>query len=241
MKLMLTSIFVSIISVNSWAANITTSSDDLFNIKPRCESSSKMKKTVFLVDYTVDNKSALIGALKSVESSIGTIYNSDQKEYLLNHKFEYAIIDSNGEHSAEWIVITSKEFGSRFSRLKNALIELNQKIEESIQSIKANNKKYNSTLLLEQISKYGRRLHDCDNLIVLSDLMVVDDRNNFEKGKFAKPIGMDLKKGEVSLYRIERSGMSYINIRKLENWWEQTLNGEDPIHSVSKLSRSAYL
>lgn len=234
MNKMMTAILFSAFFGGVQAGTITNSTDNLFNIKPRCESPSEQKKTVFLVDYTVENKSALVGALKSVESAINGIYNSDQKEYLLNHKFEYAIIDSNGEHSAEWVIITSKEFGNRFSRLRNSLVDLNTKIEKSIQSIRANKKKYNSTLLLEQISSYGRRLHDCDNLIVLSDLMVVDEANNFEKGKFSNPVDLELKKGDVSLYRIERTGLSLINIKKLESWWEQALNGGSAFSKYAK-------
>lgn len=220
-------------SVN--AAVMTTATDSLFKISPKCEDPSLLKKTVFLVDYTVDNKTALATNLKSIEANLNTIYNSDQKEYLLNHKFEFAVIDSSGEHSSEWKVQTPKEFGSRFSKLNNALAELNAKIDQSISSIKGDTKKYNSSLLLEQISNYGRNLEACDNLFVLSDFMLVDkEGNNFEKDKFLTPAELELKKGHVALLRIERSGLTLKIIQKVERWWEQALNGGNAFSKYAK-------
>jgi hypothetical protein len=218
---------------NSFAAIVTTNTDKILTINSSCLSAESPKKTIILVDQTVDNKDALITALKSLESKISNYYGGENKEYLLNHKFEFSRIDDSGEHSSEWTVQTSKVFGNHSKKLQEGLVEFNLNLEKSIAKIKDDKKYYQSSMLLEQITSYSKGLDKCDNLIVISDLLLVDkEGNNFEKGIFTSPASLGVKIGRVYLLRIAKDGQRLKDIKKVEAWWDQSLNGGMSFSSV---------
>lgn len=212
--------------MNSYGALITTNSDQVLNSNSNCISAETTKKTILLVDQTVDDKEALISALKGIESKISSFYSGDNKDYLLNHKFEFSRIDDSGEHSADWSVQTSKVFGNHSKKLQEGLAEINLNFEKSITKIKEDKKNYQSSMLLEQITNYSKELDKCDNLIVISDLLLVDkEGNNFEKGIFTSPTSLGNSKGQIYLLRIAKKGQHLKAIKKVEAWWDQSLNG----------------
>ncbi|NOS93405.1 MAG: hypothetical protein HOP30_15910 [Cyclobacteriaceae bacterium] len=220
------SLLAILYSLNARSATITTSADKLLVPILGCKSSEIPKKTVILVDQTVDNKEALISELSELESRISVIFNSENREYLLNHKFEYSRIDDSGEHEADWTIQTSSVLGNRSQKLQDSLIAMKIKIGTSMQKIKEDRKTYQETMLLEQIANYARSLERCDELIVFSDLLLVDNEgNNFEKGIFTSPVVLGDTKGQVALVRIAKGGMRFNDIKKVEAWWDQGLNG----------------
>ena len=99
------SLAIALMCTNSYGALITTNSDQILNSNSKCNSSEVYKKTIILLDQTVDDKEALISALKGIESKISTFYSGENKDYLLNHKFEYSRIDDSGEHSTDLEII----------------------------------------------------------------------------------------------------------------------------------------
>jgi hypothetical protein len=232
-------LLISVISFKTFSAEIATSSDRVLKINQGCSERELPKKTIILIDQTVDNKNSLISVLEGVEQRVSSIYKSDERDYLLNHRFELARIDDSGEHSAAWSVQTPKELGSKSSHLTNSLFNLKSNIEKSIAEIKNDKKVYSSSLLLEQISNYSKNLGKCDNLLVISDLLLVDSENNFEHGKFTKPMNLDVSNSNISLLRVEKKGMELREIRKVEAWWIESLNGGSKFTSNYSLNSSA--
>lgn len=223
MKLL--TLLLSILSFNTMAATITSSTDQLLQGSEACNSKEIAKKTILLIDTTVDDKSELTSALIGFEDNINSIYKSDNKDFLLNHKFQLSRVDENGEHASDWQVQTSKEYGSKFSRLNNSLFELKSNIDNTIQKITSDKKTYTSTLLIEQIVNYSNSLSKCDHLVVFSDLLLVDhEGNNFERGRFTKPTALPKSNGNIVLFRIGKKGQSYKEIKKVQAWWEESLN-----------------
>ena len=233
------SLAIALMCTNSYGALITTNSDQILNSNSKCNSSEVYKKTIILLDQTVDDKEALISALKGIESKISTFYSGENKDYLLNHKFEYSRIDDSGEHSTDWSIQTSKIFGNHSKKLQEGLTELNLNIEKSISKIKEDKKSYNSSMLLEQIASYSKELDKCDNLIVVSDLLLVDkEGNNFEKGIFTSPMPLGNSNGKIYLLRIAKKGQPLKDIKKVEAWWNQSLNGGMAFSSSYSLKKA---
>ena len=233
-------LLLSVISYQAFSAEITTSSDRMLKINQGCSSRDILKKTIILVDETVDNKNSLILGLEGLEQRISSVYKSDDRDYLLNHKFELAKIDDSGEHAAAWSVQTPKELGSKSSHLTNSLVDLKTNLDKSITEIKNDKNVYSSSLLLEQVSNYSKNLSKCDNLIVISDLLLVDSENNFEKGKFTKPMNLEATSGNITLLRVEKKGMPLREIKKVESWWIESLNGGSKFSKNYSLNSPAF-
>lgn len=193
-----------------------------------CLDKDVSKRTIILVDRTVDDKANLEAPVKNILSWINLINsNEDSRKYLLNHHFSLSFFDDGGENRTVWSVDTSKEYGAKFNRLNSSLMDFKSKIASTLNEVINDKRTYTSSLLIEQINNFGNNLKSCDNLIIISDLLLVDkDGHNFERGIFSKTYPFNLKNGNIVLLRIAKRKQTVEEIKKVEEWWMRSLNGE---------------
>lgn len=206
---------ISAFSQAVWSADITSTGCD-------------HRKTVILLDKTVDDK---LAAVKKLESEMNSILEESQmspKSYL-NNIVELSIIDDKGEHSSQWRVKFDSTLGIRRENFLRKIRMLQENYRTTKSQILSDHTKYTKSLLVEPISRTLRELKACDRLIIISDMCVVDGQDNqHEKGIFGTPPDLRVL-GEAArsarYVRVERSGQKQPLINLIEAWWEDAFRG----------------
>lgn len=193
--------------------------------------------TAILVDITVSNK---VSAVSKFESAINGIFEriSHDEKSALNSEVVVSFMDDQGEHPEEWRVRFPSNLGVQRRNLRKSAAELRSRFLESRSKILNPARPYKRTLLIEPIKRTLTGLGACDTLIVVSDLCVVDGRDNqHENGKFGVPPNLaGLVKARVLFkeFRVERDGQLQDRIDSIEAWWNDVFFGTSAFSKMSE-------
>jgi hypothetical protein len=200
---------------------------------PAAVQCQKTDNVVVLIDRTVSDRSGLLAEAQEVFKNIISDIWSNGPRYF-DSKIQLVFLDNGGEHAAAWTVTMPRRFGDQKNKLKAGLSELTMHIQKTIEEIKNDKKAYSQSFLLEGINKQLLRLGDCDKLVIISDMCVVDSSgNNFERLEFQTPKALP-RKATVEIHRLGRNGQSLDAIQLIEAWWKDALYGGTAFDELNK-------
>ena len=213
----------------------------LFLLIGFCSCSAKgTKNTSILVDLTTYEKNPKEVERELIElrdELIKEMQGDEGKKYL-GSSISLSFINERGENSPEWNVKIAKDYGKYHNDFKRSVYSLKNNINGTIEKLKKEKGSYQQSWIVEPIVKELKRMKDEDKLYVISDLLVVDGENNFEKFKFGRP--QDLSRygaqKKLELRRISLGGLKVREIALLEAWWESSKSGDNTDY-LAELSR----